>query len=99
VLQQVHVFAVLRAPELDARLQVGSQQRGTEGQNPLLRSAGHVAFDAGQESVDLLGCQRALSDHVQLFIHQYPQVLLDGAALNPLISQPVLILGVALTQV
>jgi len=33
--------------------------------------------------------------HVQLFIHQYPQVLLGRAALNPFIPQPVLILGVA----
>ncbi|KAK4822567.1 LOW QUALITY PROTEIN: hypothetical protein QYF61_016136 [Mycteria americana] len=36
---------------------------------------------------------------LQLFIHQYPQVLLHRAALNPLIPQPVLILGVAPTQV
>ncbi|KAK4821667.1 hypothetical protein QYF61_027135 [Mycteria americana] len=33
------------------------------------------------------------------FIHQYPQVFLGRAALNPLIPQPVLIPGVALTQV
>jgi len=31
-------------------------------------------------------------------IHQYPQVLLNRAALNPLIPQPVLIAGVAPTQ-
>jgi len=36
--------------------------------------------------------------HVQLFIHQYVQDLLGRAALNPLIPQPVLIAGVALTQ-
>jgi len=49
--------------------------------------------------VGLLGCQRTLVAHVQLFIHQYPQVLLGRAALNPSIPQPVLIPGVALTQV
>ncbi|KAK4827281.1 hypothetical protein QYF61_016427 [Mycteria americana] len=48
--QQVHVFPVLRTPELDAAL-------------------------------------------------QYPQVLLSRAALNPFIPQPVLILGIAPTQV
>jgi len=36
--------------------------------------------------------------HVQLFIHQYSQVLLGRAALNPFIPQPLLILGVAPTQ-
>jgi len=35
---------------------------------------------------------------VQLFIHQYPQVLLRRADLNPFIPQPVLIAGVAPTQ-
>jgi len=33
---------VLRAPELDAGVQVGSHQRGAEGQNPLSRPAGHA---------------------------------------------------------
>jgi len=36
--------------------------------------------------------------HVQLLIHQHPQVLLLRAVLNPFIPQPVLIPGVALTQ-
>ena len=40
-----------------------------------------------------------MSAHVQLFIHQYPQVLLGRAALNPFIPQPVLIPGLAATQV
>jgi len=37
--------------------------------------------------------------HVKLLSHQYPQVLLSRAALNPLIPQPVLIAGDAPTQV
>jgi len=49
--------------------------------------------------VGLLGCEHTLVAHVQLFIHQYPQVLLSKAALNTFISQPVLIAEVALTQV
>ena len=49
--------------------------------------------------IGFLGCERTLLAHVQLFIHHYPQVLLRRAALNPFIPQPVLILGVALTQV
>jgi len=38
------------------------------------------------------------SCHVQLFIHQYPKVLLGRASLNLFVPQPVLIAGVALTQ-
>ena len=49
--------------------------------------------------VGLLGCERTLPAHVQLFIHQYPQALLSRAALNPFILQPVLIPGVASTHV
>ncbi|KAK4823197.1 hypothetical protein QYF61_027206 [Mycteria americana] len=52
-----------------------------------------------QDTVGFLGCECTLSAHVQFFIHQYPQVLLGRAALNPFIPQPVLILGVAPTQV
>ena len=46
-----------------------------------------------------MGCKCTLPAHVQLFIHQYPQVLLHRAALSLFIPQPVLIVGVALTQV
>ncbi|KAK4831309.1 hypothetical protein QYF61_016798 [Mycteria americana] len=76
----------------------GSHQSGAEGQNPLPRPAGHAALDAAQDTVGFLGCECTLSAHVQLFIHQYPQVLLRRAALHPFIPQPVLIPGVALTQ-
>ncbi|KAK4827362.1 hypothetical protein QYF61_017287 [Mycteria americana] len=88
LLQQLLV--VLRAPELDAELQVGSHQSRAEGQNPLPRPAGHAAFDAAQDTTGLLGCERALSAHVQLFIHQDPQVLPHRAALDHTIPQPVL---------
>ena len=39
-LQQLHVSPVLRDPELDAGLQVGSHQSRPEGQNPLPQPAG-----------------------------------------------------------
>ncbi|KAK4811561.1 hypothetical protein QYF61_016020, partial [Mycteria americana] len=44
-------------------------------------------FDAAQGMVGFLGRERTLSAHVQLFIHQYPQVFLCRAALNPFIPQ------------
>jgi len=77
---------------------MGSHQRGVEGQNPLPHPAGHAFLDAAQDMVGLLGCERTLVAHVKLLIHQYPQVLLSRAALNPLIPQPVLIAGVAPPQ-
>jgi len=95
VFQQVHVCPELTAPELDAGLQVGSHQSRVEGQNHLPRPAGHSSFDAAQTTVGLLGCERTLLAHVQLFIHQYPQVLLSRAALNPFIPQSLLIAGFA----
>ncbi|KAK4822238.1 hypothetical protein QYF61_011879 [Mycteria americana] len=52
-----------------------------------------------QDTVDFLGCKHTLLAHVQLFVHQYPQVLLLRAALNPLSTQPVFVLGIAPTQV
>jgi len=55
---------------------MGSHQSGTEEQNHLPRSAGHASLVAAQDMVGLLGCKRTLVVHVQLFIHQYPQVLL-----------------------
>jgi len=55
-LQQLHVLLVLRAPELDAGLQVASHQSRVEGQNCLPRPAGHASLDATQDTVGLLGC-------------------------------------------
>ena len=49
--------------------------------------------------VGFLGCEHTLPAHVQLFVHQYPEVFLGRATLNPFIPQTVLILGVALAQV
>ncbi|KAK4806146.1 hypothetical protein QYF61_001069 [Mycteria americana] len=96
---EVHVFLVLGTPELDAVLQVGSHERGVEGENRLPRPAGHASFDAAQDTIGFLGCECTLPAHVQFFIHQYPQVLLCRAALNAFITQSVLILGTAPTQV
>ncbi|KAK4818846.1 hypothetical protein QYF61_020065, partial [Mycteria americana] len=50
-------------------------------------------------AVGLLGCECTLLAHVQLFIHQHPQVLLRRAALNHIIPQPVLKPRIALNQV
>jgi len=74
-----------------------SHQTGAEGQNSVPRPAGHTCFDAAEDTVGFLGCEHTLMAHVQLFIHQYPQVLLSRPALNPFLPQPVLMPGVTLT--
>jgi len=99
LLQQFHVLLVLRAPELDAGLQVDSHQSGVEGQNQLPRPAGHTSLDAAQDMVGLLGCECILVAHVQLFIRQYPQVLSGRAALDTFIPQSVLVPGITPTSV
>jgi len=88
LLQQLHVLLVLRAPELDRILQVGSHQSRAEGQNHLPHPAGHASLDVAQDTVGLLGCKCTFVAHVQLFIHQQSQVLLSRAALNSLIPKP-----------
>ena len=49
--------------------------------------------------VGFLARKRILLACVQLIVHQYPQVLLDRAVLNPFIPELTLIVIVALTQV
>ncbi|KAK4806258.1 hypothetical protein QYF61_013402 [Mycteria americana] len=66
---------------------------------PSLLQAKQPSFYVAQDTVGFLGCKRTLPAHVQFFIHQYPQVLLCRAALNPFIPQSVLISGIAPTQV
>jgi len=98
LLQQLYVILVLGAPELGTGLQVESHQSRAEGQNPLPRPARHISLDAAQDMVGLVGCKHTLVAQVWLSIQQYPQVLLGWAAFNPPIPQPVLIAGVAPTQ-
>ncbi|KAJ7396748.1 hypothetical protein BTVI_142156 [Pitangus sulphuratus] len=90
---------VLGTPELDAVTKVRSHQSGAEEQNHLPWPADHAAFDAALDTIGLLGCKYTLLAHIQPLICQHPQDFFSGAALNPFIPQPVLILGVALTQV
>jgi len=77
---------------------VESQESGVKGQNPLPRAAGHAALDATQDTVGFLGCKHTLPAHVELLIHQYPQVLLVRAAFEPLSTQSVLVFGIAPTK-
>jgi len=77
---------------------VVSAERGRGAESPPSPSA-HAAGDAAQGTLGLLGCQLTLPGPGQLLIPQHPQVLLGRAALHPFIPQPVLVPGVAPTQV
>lgn len=62
-LQPVHVFLVLRIPELDAALQVGSHKGREDSENYLTQPDDQVYFET---------CHALLS-HVDCFIHKHPQ--------------------------
>ena len=80
-LQQLQVFPVLRAPELDTGLQMGCHQSRAEGQNHLPQPAGRAAFDAAQDMAGLLGCERTLLGHVHLSTNT-PKSFLVGLLSN-----------------
>ena len=80
--KQVHVSPVLRTPHLDAVLQVRPHQHRAEGEDHLHQPVAHASFDAAQDTVGFLGCEGTLLAHVQLAIHQNPQVFFSRAVLK-----------------
>ena len=84
---------------MDAVLHVRPHKDRAEGDNPLPPPAGHSSVHAVQDSVHLLSCKCTLLAHVELFVHQNPQVLLCRAALNVFSTQSVHISGIAPAQV
>ena len=74
---------MLGAPELNAVLQVGSHERGVEGESHLPRPAGHTAFNAAWDviyTVPKAGGQRSAQVAPQLHAGRIIQVL--GSALD-----------------
>jgi len=76
-LQQLHIFHVLGATGSDTVLQVGPHQGGTEGDSHLPHPAGHLSFEAAQDTAGLLGCKLTLTAGVSIhndewiFINEY----------------------------
>ena len=94
LLQQVHVFPVLRAPELDA----GLPGRGVSPE--LGRGAESLPSPCWPRCWGCSpGCEHTLLGHVELLINQHLQVLLLRAAFNPFSAQPVFVLGIPPTHV
>lgn len=73
-------------------------QEPSTGENHFPSPAGCTSFDAAKDTIGFLGSKHTLLSHVQVVNHQCHQVLLQRAGLNSFIAQPVLILGIALTQ-
>lgn len=66
--------------------------KANNNNNHVTQPAGHVSLDAHQDAVGFLGCKRTLLSHTELFIQKHSQVFLPKAFLNPLPTQPVLVL-------
>ncbi|PKU36192.1 hypothetical protein llap_13505 [Limosa lapponica baueri] len=80
-------------------LPVGCSRWGltrAEGQNPLPEPVDHASFDAAQDVVVFLGREHTLLAQAELPISHHLQVL--RAALNPFSTQPILVLGIAPTD-
>lgn len=89
---------MLGSPELDSTLQLLSQESRAVQESHLPQPPGHTAFDAAQDTTDLLACKHTLLAHVQLFSYQNCQVILGRAALSDF-SQSALTPAIAMTQV
>lgn len=77
----------------DMPFQVGSHQSGSARENHLPRPAAHASLDAAQDVAGFLCCRHTFLSHVELLIHQHPQVLLLRAAFSTFSTQPVFVLG------
>lgn len=74
-------------------------QSRAEQDNPFSQLASNAVLDALQEMVGLFGSQGTLLTHIQLAIHQKPQIPFWVAVLQPLIPHSVYITRNALSQV
>jgi len=71
--QQLHVFLVLRSLDMNTVAQVRPHKGRVERNNHFPHALGNPSFNAAQDTV--LGCKYTLLAHVQLFVHQDPQIL------------------------
>ncbi|GAB0176690.1 epithelial membrane protein 1 [Grus japonensis] len=60
---------------------------------------GAIMLVCSQDTVGFLGCKCTLSAHVELLINQHLPSPSPQAALNPFSTQPIVVLGIALTHV
>lgn len=73
--------------------------KGRAEKNSLLPAHSRPSVDAAQDAIAHPGCKWTLLAHVQLYVHQEPQVLLCRTALKEFFCQSVHISRIALTRV
>ncbi|KAK4829016.1 hypothetical protein QYF61_001791, partial [Mycteria americana] len=88
-LQHLHVSLVVRGPKLNTAFEVRPHQCRVQGHDHFPSPAGHTIPDTSQDAVGFLGHLDTLLAHVQLAVHQHPQVLFP---------KPVALHGVAVAQ-
>lgn len=76
LLQQVHIFLVLRPPELDAAFR-GGLTRAEQSREAQSTPSPYAALDAAENTFGFLGCRCTLPGHVELFRHKHPLILLS----------------------
>ncbi|KAK4818988.1 hypothetical protein QYF61_022819 [Mycteria americana] len=98
-LQHLNVSLVVRGPKLNTGFEVRPHQCQVQGHDHCPSPAGHTIFDTSQDAIGFLGHLGTLLAHIQVAVDQHPQVLLCLAAFQPLFPKPVVLHGVAMTQV
>ncbi|KAK4830184.1 hypothetical protein QYF61_008975 [Mycteria americana] len=98
-LQHLHVFLVVRGPKLNTVFEVRPHQCRVQGDDRFPSPAGHMISDTSQDAIGLLGHLGTLLAHTQPAVNQHSQVLFHWAAFQPLFPKPVVLHGVAVTQV
>lgn len=83
---------------MDKVLQVESHKSSVERKNDLPQPAGYSSFGTAQDVAGLLGCEHMVLTHVQLFIHENPQVFLGMSVLNESFFLSVFMSGIAIIQ-
>ncbi|KAK4832234.1 hypothetical protein QYF61_021148 [Mycteria americana] len=98
-LQHLHVFLVVRGPNLNTVFEVQPHQCPVQGHDHFPSPAGHTISDTNQDAVGCLGHLGTLLAHIQAAVNQHSQVLFRWAVFQPLFPKPVALHGVVVTQV
>ena len=99
MLQQLHVFLVVRGPKLNTVFEVQPHRCWVQGYDHLPTPAGHTIPDTSQDAIGLLGHLGTLLAHVQPAVDKHPKVLFHQASFQPLLPKPVVLRGAIVTQV
>ncbi|KAK4832565.1 hypothetical protein QYF61_024065 [Mycteria americana] len=89
----------IEGPKLNTGFEVRPHQCRVQGHDHFPTPAGHTISGTSQDAIGFLGHLGTLLAHIQLAVHQHPQVLLCWAAFQPLFPKLVALHVVVVTQV